>query len=180
GNDKNVLFVRYATFGIGATSFPWTNFKRPKTTIELTEEKAEQTLIDTLITRILSLEARPQSNVPIGLIAIWDRPANVIPTGWIEYQALRGRMPIGLDPNDPELDGLGTYDGAKNKRLSIKEMPEHTHGGVPTRVSGEPDAGGLQCNFDLNNTGNTLPQGSGQEFSIMNPYRVVHFIKYIG
>ncbi|ENI5461178.1 hypothetical protein ABZG89_001186 [Flavobacterium psychrophilum] len=47
GNDKNVLFVRYATFGIGATSFPWTNFKRPKTTIELTEKtQAIQTKLD--------------------------------------------------------------------------------------------------------------------------------------
>ncbi|MCB6232332.1 hypothetical protein LIS90_13860, partial [Flavobacterium psychrophilum] len=49
GNDKNVLFVRYATFGIGATSFPWTNFKRPKTTIELTEKtQAIQTKLDNI------------------------------------------------------------------------------------------------------------------------------------
>ncbi|SNB43563.1 hypothetical protein LVDJXP189_470006 [Flavobacterium psychrophilum] len=47
GNENPVVYIRYATFGIGATSFPWTNFKRPKTTIELTEKtQAIQTKLD--------------------------------------------------------------------------------------------------------------------------------------
>ena len=75
GNDKNVLFVRYATFGIGATSFPWAGFKRPKTTVQLTDDvtqinqilptKADSLIIQTLINRIVVLEARPAYLNPI-------------------------------------------------------------------------------------------------------------------
>lgn len=190
GNEKDVLHVRYATFGIGSTSFSWTNFKRPKTTIELTEQKAEQTLIDTLITRILALEARPQSNVPIGLIAVWDRPANEIPTGWQEYQALRGRMPIGLDPaydSNTSLDltnyNLQTlnYNGGKREhKLTVSEMPAHNHspGGDSSFIM--HGSNGIQAgNSGLGFSG-IATQGQDKAHTNMSPYRVVHFIKYVG
>ena len=179
GNNRDVVFVRYATFGIGATTYPWSNFKRPKNSLELTQQKAEQTTIDALITRIKDLEARPSANVPKGMIAIWDRPANEIPVGWVEYHNLRGRMPIGLDEADAELDALGTAGGAKNKTLSIEEMPKHRHGvgpygGVGTGIKAEPWE-------DNNGAGDyTDYMGNDKAFSLLNPYRVVHFIKYIG
>lgn len=75
GNDKNVLYTRYATFGISTSSFPWSNFKKPKTTIQLTDdvvtifqdltEKAEISVIQGLIYRIIDLENRPQYSNPI-------------------------------------------------------------------------------------------------------------------
>ena len=184
GNDKEVVFVRYATFGIGLVSFPWTNFKRPKTTIELTEQKAEQTLIETLIERIEDLEARPVANVPIDIIAMWGRPANEIPDGWIEYQPLRGKMPIGMDPADNDLDVVGTAGGNKEHTLTIAEMPSHSHefdnmqgGGTANSVSDTVAAVGDATSQTGHVTGLT---GDGEAFSIMNPFRVVHFIQYKG
>ncbi|AMO19236.1 hypothetical protein [Flavobacterium columnare] len=69
GEEKEVLFIRYATFGIGNISYPWANFKRPKTTIELTEDveqinqelaqKASANVIQNLLNRIVVLENRP-------------------------------------------------------------------------------------------------------------------------
>jgi hypothetical protein len=63
--EKDVLYKRHATFGFGLNSIPWANFKRFKNVVELTEQKAELTLIETLIDRIENLEARPlaQPNV---------------------------------------------------------------------------------------------------------------------
>ena len=75
GTDKDVLYIRYVTFGIGVGSFAWANFKRPKTTIELTEDvaaietelikKVDTTIIQVLIDRIEDLEARPLFTNPI-------------------------------------------------------------------------------------------------------------------
>ena len=75
GEEKDVLFIRYATFGIGSTTYNWSDFKRPKSTIELTADlktvneelpkKADQTLIQSLINRIIELEKRPMFNNPI-------------------------------------------------------------------------------------------------------------------
>jgi hypothetical protein len=190
GNEKDVLYVRYATFGLGATSFPWINFKRPKTTIELTEQKAEQTLIETLITRITALENRPVANVPIGMIAIWDRPFNEIPVGWSEYQPLRGRMPIGLDPNyDNNVTGDRTnynlqtlnYNGGKREHATtLEETATHSHkylrskdyGSASGNATGHPDLG-----FDWIDS---EAVGGGKAHTNMSPYRVVHFIKYNG
>ncbi len=189
GNDRDVLFTRYATFGIGSTVYPWANFKRSKTTLELTEQKAEQTLIDVLIGRIESLEARPISNVPTGMIAIWDRPANQIPEGWIEYTQLKGKIPIGINtdllsgaPVDPEFSTLGGFGGAKSKTLSIAEMPAHTHDfRSDNRDLGDGLQFGSNTSFQTNVVNQTTAsKGESNAFSIMNPYRVVHFIKYVG
>jgi hypothetical protein len=182
GNDKDVIYVRYVTFGIGGVSYPWTNFKRPKTTIELTEQKAEQTLIELLITRITNLESRPTSNVPVGMIAIWDRPANEIPVGWVEYLPLRGRTPIGLDPNDNDLDSLGVNVGSKTKTLVGANIPKIDFNDRGVTGSGNTDdspGGGTPYyvpNSQLNSIGNINPTA----FDVLNPVRVVHFIKYTG
>ncbi|MEO8236404.1 MAG: hypothetical protein ABI549_13385 [Flavobacterium sp.] len=191
GNDKDVIFVRYATFGIGITSFPWTNFKRPKTTIQLTEQKAEQTLIDTLITRITALEARPIANVPIDAVLIWGKPANEIPVGWIEYQPLRGKTPIGLDPDyDSNTNGDNTnynlqtlgYSGGKREHSITKpEMPSYKL----TRTVGNETVAGGSSNIWSNNAGTSYTEeiasgGQDKAHTNMSPYRVVHFIQYKG
>ena len=75
GEEKDVLFIRYATFGIGSTTYNWADFKRPKSTIQLTDEvktvqdelpkKADKTIIQSLIDRIIALENRPSYSNPI-------------------------------------------------------------------------------------------------------------------
>ena len=195
GSDKDVLFIRYATFGISTNSFPWINFKRPKTTIELTEQKAEQTLIETLIIRIEALEERPLANVPEDLVALWMRPANEIPTGWIEYQPMRGRTAIGLDPNyDSNTNGdntnynlqtLGYPGGKREHQLTEDELPKIdedfesntniTFGGGngSQRALSTSSGGGSNISVNVN-------FGDDQAHTNMSPYRVVHYIQYKG
>ena len=178
-SEKEVIFTRYATFGVGTALFPWEDFKRFKTSIELTEEKAENTTIDALIERIEELEQRPVSNVPVGLIAIWGQAANLIPDGWEEYAPLIGRVPIGLDSAQTEFDAVGASGGSKTKSLTVDEIPSHNHGFIAYTESGSNSGSGGEAAgyFEDKVTTNT---GGGQSFSLMNPYRVVLYIQYVG
>lgn len=173
GNSNPVIKTRYVTFGTGVGAFNWVDFKRPIETKE----------ISGLIQRIVALEARPLvGNIPVGLIALWGLAANLIPAGWEEYTELSGRLPIGFS-NDVEFDVVGKIGGAKSKTLSIAEMPEHDHAIGNSRRNTGGGSGGNEnhpASFAGTREHITDKQGSGQSFSIMNPYRVVHFIKYTG
>ena len=176
-SEHEVIYTRYATFGVATTQYPWVAFKRFKNVVQLTEDKAENTTIAALIERIEELELRPVANVPVGLIAIWGQAAILIPEGWAEYTPLRGRMAVGFDSSISEFDVLGDFGGAVNKTLTESEIPtlhidgsNDDNGGPGSLVvtsAQQPNAG-----FDLND--------GGQAFSIMNPYRVVLYIQYIG
>ncbi len=193
GNSRDVIFIRYATFGTATTQYPWTTFKRGFETKEIPAElskKEDKTTVDALIARIIALEARPSSGIPIGMIAIWGREANLIPKGWKPYDLLKGRVPIGFDKDDPDFQLVGKISGAKNKKLEISEIPEHAHesiewsGGkaVNTAGKGAIASGGHIATGEYNEgkINMTSSIGKGHEFSIMNPYAVVHFIEYVG
>jgi chitodextrinase len=119
----------------------------------LNQVTKSDTLIDSLLSRITALENKPAIAVPIGMVAIWGKPAP-FPEGWEEYRPLRGKMPVGLfnptlDEMSDELDGdrgnnvtyyrdsngmvvfpfdtLGNTGGRVGKNLRINEMPRHTH-----------------------------------------------------
>lgn len=127
GNANDVIFTRYATFGVATAQWPWAGFVRPletKSVSGLLADKEDKTTVAALISRVTALENRP-SNIPIGLIAIWDRPAAEIPDGWEEYVDLRGRMPIGQTADDSEFSSLRGSGGAKTKTLSLAELPSH-------------------------------------------------------
>lgn len=173
GNSNPVIKTRYVTFGTGVGAFNWVDFKRPIETKE----------ISGLIQRIAALEARPLvGNIPVGLIAIWGQASNLIPEGWVEYTALSGRLPIGFS-TDVDFDVVGKTGGAKSKTLSVDEMPAHDHAiGNSRRNTG--GGGGGDENHPASFTGVrshiTDTKGGGEAFSILNPYRVVHFIEYVG
>ena len=189
GNSNPVIKTRYATFGTGINAINWADFKRPLETKNLAQtiaDKAPNTDVAALLARIVALERKP-TNIPVGLIAIWDRPVGDIPQGWKEYVELRGKTPFGHNADDPDFDNLGSAAGSKTKALSITEMPEHTHaafgGGDFGIIADNADAGSSSSNNEVarnNHHPTTASTGGGQAFSIMNPHRIVHFIKYIG
>lgn len=167
--------TRHIQFGTGVNAMDWADFKRGFPTSN----------IDALIQRIVALEARPiVGNIPSGLIALWGQAANLIPAGWIEYTPLRGRIPVGLNPDDDDFDAVGNFGGAKNKTLSIAEIPEHSHGFDKYRLDQEISTSGDGVRSvnknNINDSFETTKVGGGQAFSIMNPYRVVQYIQYVG
>jgi hypothetical protein len=163
---KTVHTLRYATFGTAETSWPWSDFK----------------LLDPITELMRRLNVLEKKNAVFqagGGMVLWNKPAVDIPAGWQEVIDWRGRMPVGFDNVQTEFNVMGKTGGQKNKKLSIDEMPRHRHGtgsfsGVGTGVISEPWEG-------YNGAGDyTDYQGNDQAFSILNPYRVVYFIEYIG
>lgn len=166
---KTVHTIRYATFGTNPeASWLWTDFKRVDPMV-------------TMMTRLAALEKKSAVFQAGGGMVLWNKPATDIPTGWAEVVDWRGRMPVGFDEAQAEFNLMGKTGGAKNKTLSIDEMPEHDHdadgdGGTTnstgSRFRKESDTDGVPLK--------TKKTGGGQQFSLMNPYRVVLFIEYIG
>ena len=166
GVVKTVHTLRYATFGTAETSWPWSDFKLLDPITEL-------------MRRWNVLEKKNAVFQAGGGMVLWNKPAVDIPTGWQEVIDWRGRMPVGFDNVQSEFNVMGKTGGQKNKKLSIDEMPRHRHrtgsySGVGTGVKSEPwegyDGAGDYTDY----------QGNDQAFSILNPYRVVYFIEYIG
>lgn len=164
-------------------------------------------LLDSLLKRITALETQSASSIPVGMIAIWGK-TDPIPRGWEEYIPLKGRMPVGqqtftAEEKSDAIDGDGgngisyyrdiygsiifpfesleSAGGRIGKTLRIEEMPSHKHG--VGRFSGTGNSAELISEPWEGNYGAgdfTDSQGGSQPFSILNPYRVVRFIVYIG
>ena len=168
GVIKEVHAIRYATFGTADTSWLWTSFKRVDA-------------MSVMMARLDVMEKKTAVFQSGGGMVLWNKPAADIPAGWQEVIDWRGRMPIGFDANQPEFDTMGKPGGAKNKTLSVNELPPHKHtisnqsndqGG-----SGKVAVGGSASEGTNPSTDNA---GGGEQFSLLNPYRVVLFIEFIG
>lgn len=144
-------------------------------------------LLNSLLSRITKLEQQPATAVPKGMIAIWGKPAP-FPEGWEEYVPLRGRMPVGLEVYQSEFNTIANTGGSKNKQLTIDEMPSHGHDWLYSYEGDDDNRGKSFDEFTFNpgkiaTTDEKNPigkTGGDQAFSLLNPYRVVHFIEYTG
>ncbi len=166
GVIKTVHTLRYATFGTAETSWPWSDFK----------------LLDPITELMRRLNVLEKKNAVFqagGGMVLWNKPAVDIPTGWQEVIDWRGRMPVGFDNVQSEFNVMGKTGGQKNKKLSIDEIPSHTHGFRAYVQSGSNSGSGGEAAGYFEDR-QTTATGGGQQFSLMNPYRVALFIEYIG
>lgn len=170
GNVKPVIYERYATFGDGAVTYSWENFRRPMTLFALED-------------RLTQLEKA----VPVGLVAIWDRPADQIPLGWEEHTDLAGKTPVGHLPEDVNFGALGGNLGTAQVTLTVEQMPAHSHkegseglyndyGGGTFVASRTYESGG---NSSYRNQ-NTSAVGGSQSHTNIQPSRIVQFIRFVG
>ena len=111
GSVKPVIYERYATFGDGPDFYVWEEFRRPKTLFQLED-------------RLTLLEKA----VPIGLVAIWGKPAEAIPEGWEIYVPIQGTTPVGRKTGDVNFGAVaGTKIGVAQVTLDITQIPAHEH-----------------------------------------------------
>lgn len=188
GVVKTVHTKRYATFGTAETSWLWTGFKRVDA-------------MSVMMARLDVMEKKTAVFQAGGGMVLWNKPAADIPTGWQEVIDWRGRMPIGFDANQSEFDTIGKPGGTKNKSLSVNELPKHnfyTFSPSSTATNNNTVSPTTYPVADADGTGwgnetyrirqsSTKPTlgkssdvGGDQQFSLLNPYRVVLFIEFIG
>lgn len=190
--------IRTAAFGrsIPEKTYNWEDFQRVTNLQNLGKNKTDNTETEKLLKRIEKLEKQKQA-VPIGLIALWGKPANEIPEGWREYVNLRGKMPIGFDPDysktttdsqDYALNQMLKQGGERSHKLTIAEIPSHSHqqgsealynlfGGGS--YVGERSWGSTKGIVTFTKQ-NTSTVGDDHPHNNMPPYRVVQFIEYVG
>lgn len=181
GSQKTVLVEKVATFGSSTKSYPWESFRRVLSNRQIEEKSfTEET---SLLKRLEKLEERVKKTVPLGLVAIWGKPANIpLPEGWREYEPLRGRMAVGQDIADNDLGVIGRTGGEKMHRLTIAEMPRHNHQ-IPYRET-KDDSGtggdGTEFSTGTGNLHESYHTGGDQPHNNMPPYRVIRFIEFVG
>jgi len=184
GSVKAVIYKRYATFGSGTVEYPWANFRRPMTLFALED-------------RLTQLEKA----VPVGLVAIWGRPADEIPAGWEEHTDMQGYVPVGQKSGDVNFGGLNSTIGVAQVTLTLDEIPAHSHSTSPfnkfaaraSELGGNVSSDG---GVDASNAANELAiggltasnwvtaaekqRGGGQAHSNIQPSRIVKFIRFVG
>lgn len=205
GSQKTVLVEKVATFGSSTKSYPWESFRRVLSSRQIEEKSfTEET---SLLKRLEKLEERVKKTVPLGLVAIWGKPANIpLPEGWREYEPLRGRMAVGQDVADNDLGVIGKVGGEKMHRLTIDEMPSHNHlykdtitvenvsyndrleilrkgnfldgwDDIGARIPGAKDQ---DNNILFYKKRTSEIKGNDQLHNNMPPYRVIRFIEFVG
>lgn len=182
---KPVFLARIAVFGSSTPdkTFTWSDFVRVENLIENNNKHAD------FEARLQALEQK-KSPVPIGLIAIWGKPSTEpIPEGWRECTDLRGRFPLGWDPNDTDFNTIGGEGGSKTKKIKQENIPDypinlwaatnsgHTGGGGDLsriRQNGKSGDHYHDHHFQINSG------GRGEAMDIMPPYRIIRFIEFVG
>jgi len=192
GEDKPVLIRRSVVFGTGIISWKWADFKRIIPNNEI------QNTLALLTSKVTELERKNAVFQSGGGMVLWNKPANLIPTGWKEVVDWKGRIPVGLDPNQAEYNTLGKTAGQKNIALTRANLPYVQLQYRDSYMLEAVDLGGISGVEQLgaNYTGNkgidggrrflhyitrqTEPLGNGVGVDVLNPYRVVLFIEYVG
>lgn len=197
GSSKNVYIQKVATFGNSTRTYPWAAFKR----IMTNQQIEQQTLSDdnSVLKRLENLENRVTKTIPIGLVAIWDRPASEIPEGWVEHTEMQGVVPVGHKADDTLFSRLGTEVGSKTEQIQLRHLPnlkldlEYQNGenfeivGTNIRRYSRWNDGSFTGSGALPNWGKdsgsyikAVLNGEEQPIDNVQPSRIVKFIRFVG
>lgn len=94
------------------------------------------------------------------------------------WERIKGKVCLGLDEDDSDLNAIGNTGGEKTHKLTISEMPSHTHANSVTNGQGSKEWG-LNFAYDGKsafNSGASEYVGGGQPHNNMQPYEVVGYM----
>ena len=91
---------------------------------------------------------------------------------------LRGRVVVGWDPSQSEFDVLGEAGGEKAHKLTVAEMPSHSHmTGIITNQAMAGTAGGFSALVSFTqNQSNTSSTGGDGVHNNLQPYIALNYI----
>jgi len=118
-----------------------------------------------------------------GWVLFNDVAAN-IPDGWAEVEEMRGRTAIGkTNGTDAQFDTIGNTGGSKTQTLNASQIPQLSIN-IPKSSADNGEVGANRAIVsDLEPQGNiTVTAGSAtpQPVTVLNPYRIVMYIKWVG
>ncbi|AKK74429.1 hypothetical protein OK18_19045 [Chryseobacterium gallinarum] len=125
--DKILIEKKIVKFGSGAVSYNWDDFFRLKTLEEIQTrafKSASQSDLDAIKQDVELLKLKTAPIVNGGIAWAWFKPLNEIPAGWKECTDIRGKVIVGLDPNDPDFLNLKSTLGTKTHTLTKPELPD--------------------------------------------------------
>lgn len=180
--DKVLILKKSVKFGSGTTNYNWDDFFRLKTLKEIQIKafnSASQTELNEVKQDVELLKLKTAPIVNGGIAWAWFKPLNEIPAGWKECTDIRGKVIVGLDPNDPDFLNLKGTLGAKKHTLTVAEMPSHSHR-TPTFANGSAsgNAVGHPDNWiDNNRKVESDYVGGNQPHNNIQPSIIAYFIE---
>ncbi|WP_271783860.1 hypothetical protein [Aquimarina algiphila] len=126
GEENEVLYKRYVTFGTGSEAINWSEFIRIEP-------------VKSLQSRILPPGTNPQ---------LYYGSISNIPNGWQLCDGtngtpdLRSKFIVGYDPRDADYDTIGDTGGEKKTTLTTAQLPSHNFSGsvnLPPHTHGYRD-----------------------------------------
>jgi hypothetical protein len=175
GTNKDVVTKLKVVFtSTEVDSYLWSSFTR------LSNLKTLQTSLSDLITDVTELKRKTAIFQNDGGMFLWNKPANQIPPGFAEVVEWRGRIPVGFDNTQTEFNEIGKIGGAKDVQLTANQIPELVVRAYST--AGSDVGGGVVTTGNANegalNIARTI--GGNEKVTVLNPYRVIMFIEYVG
>lgn len=94
------------------------------------------------------------------------------------WERFKGKVALGLDEDDANMSTIGRTGGEKTHKLTINEIPSHTH--AINTANGQGDLEwGYVFSYDRHNAGyNGITQtvGGNQAHNNMPPYKIVGYM----
>ncbi len=93
------------------------------------------------------------------------------------WERLKGKVCLGVDEDDTELNEIGKTGGEKTHKLTIKEMPTHYHDYYYRNIGAATGTESILGNSS-SNTGSvrTSSTGGNQPHNNMQPYEIVGYM----
>lgn len=198
--DKILIEKKTVKFGLSSVTYNWADFVRLdtlKVMMEKINAAASQQDLTAIISRIELLEMKTAPIQNNGIVMIWPR-TTPIPAFWKECTDLRGRTPIGYDPNyaynsaihaiNYQLNQVGANIGALSEALTVAQLAKHSHSafvnndwGGPYPSQGHSTGGNMGYSIvgggDNGWSYSVRTEGGDKPHNNVQPSRVVIFIE---